>query len=126
MATKGVENRGESGDTTHPTQPNSRGCEPLDGRQAPSTAHNGPHWLLLIMKLTSGSQFLGDSTPPMCSWRHLLPTKSAGGIHLSWQKSISFNMCVYMNSLHLSKVATSSWKKRVAKDLHQILLHTTY
>ena len=32
VATKGVENGGESDDTTHPTQLNPRECEPLDGR----------------------------------------------------------------------------------------------
>jgi hypothetical protein len=31
---------------------------------APSTAHNGAHWLLPIMELTGGSQLLGDPTPP--------------------------------------------------------------
>lgn len=91
VAAKGVENEGESGDTPPPSSPVD--VSPWMRGWTPSTAHNESHWLLLIMQLTSGSQFIGDSIPPMCSWCHLLPTKSGGGTFHD-KILIFLNMCM--------------------------------
>ena len=46
-----VENEGESGNPTHPTQLNVGNMSPWMGRWAPSMAHSRVHWLRPIMKL---------------------------------------------------------------------------
>jgi hypothetical protein len=74
LATMGVENEGESGDTTHPTQLNPRRHEPLE--------------------LQGGSHFQATPLHPCeVSWCHLLPTKIEGGT-LQGKNSKFQNMCV--------------------------------
>ena len=58
VAIRGVETRGESVNTTIPTQLNPRQHEPLDGRIG--SIHNS-QWSSLA-ELYGGSQFLGNST----------------------------------------------------------------
>ena len=93
---------GESGNTTHLTQVNPRQQEPLDGRMAPSTAHNGALWLLPIMNPTGGTWLLGDSTPlNSCeaSRCHLLPTKN-GSCTLQYKNSLKKE--VVCNPIHFT------------------------
>ena len=87
---------------------------PWMGRTAPSKAHNRAHWLFPIMELSGRSQFeVTPLHPCEVSQRHVLSIKSGCGT-LKYKRQLKKKkMYVSINSLHCSKMATSSQKVTV-------------